>query len=131
MRNNSAEDTSPVTSKEGNHKLSVLRVLFSRFGEHVSVKGSNSLFKSDELNDGVRDLSSPKGIDALVEAVPAFSLHDLWPSLSGSLREGTGIRCLHSDFELKGNVIRIKFLRKFGAKELYLLLPRVRVQCQR
>jgi hypothetical protein len=70
--NDSAENTSPVSSNKGNHQLEVLGVGLTRSGEDVGVESSDSLFKSDELDDGVRDLSAPKRNDTLVEAGPAF-----------------------------------------------------------
>jgi len=101
VRHDSAEDTSPVTSQEGNCKLLVLAVSFTRFGEDICVECSHCLFEDNELNDSVWDLSCPKWVDTLVETVPSFGLHDLGPSFSGSLREGSSIGSLHSDFELK------------------------------
>lgn len=100
VRHDSAENTSPVASKEGDHQLSVLGVGFAGSGEDVLVESTDSLLKSDELDDGVRDLSAPQWHDTLVEAWPAFRLHDLWPSLAEGGWEGTFVRGLDSDFNL-------------------------------
>jgi len=98
VRHNSAENTSPVTSHEGNHKLEVLGVALTGGSENVGVEVSHSLFESNELHDGVRDLSAPEGSDTLVETAPALSLHDLGPCLTEGSGESTLVRSLHSNF---------------------------------
>jgi len=98
VRHNSAENTSPVTSHEGDHKLEVLGVALTGSGENVLVEGTDGLLESNELHDGVGDLSAPEGSNALVEAVPALSLHDLGPRLTEGGGEGALVRSLHSNF---------------------------------
>lgn len=83
----SAEDTSPVTSQEGDKQLSALRVGVAGSGEDVSVEGADGLLKSDELHDSVGDLTAPEGHDALVEGIPALSLHHLGPGGAEGGRE--------------------------------------------
>jgi hypothetical protein len=100
----SAEDTSPVTGHESDHKLEVLGVALTRSSEHISVQGSHGLFESDELHNGVGDLSAPEGNDTLVETVPALRLHDLGPAFTEGSGEGTFIGGLNSDFDLQTGV---------------------------
>jgi len=102
--NDGTENTSPVTSKEGNHQLGVLRVRFTGCCENVSIESSDCLFKGDELNNGVGDLSAPKGGNSLVESSPAFSFHNLGPSFTESLGECASIGGLDSDFNLNVRV---------------------------
>lgn len=59
VRNNCAEDTSPVTSQEGDTQLLILWVTFTRSCENISIKESNCLFESNKLHNGIRDLSAP------------------------------------------------------------------------
>ena len=107
MRNNSAENTSPVTSHEGNHKLEVLGVRITGGGENVSVEVTDGLLESNELNDGVWDLSAPKGLDTLVHTSPSLVVHNLGPCLTEGLGESTSIRSLHSNLGLKSNDLLI------------------------
>ena len=136
VRDDSAEDTSPVTSHEGDHKLEVLRVRLTGSSEDVSVKESDGLLESDKLNDGVGDLSAPEGNDTLVEAVPSLSLHDLGPALTESKGESTLVRGLDSDFDLQTRLINNLFqggsqLIPVVVEELYLQIRRVRGRYRR
>ncbi len=97
---NSAEDTSPVAGQEGNTELLSLAVGIAGLGEDVGVEESDCLFEGDELDNGVRDLSAPEGDDTLVEAIPAFSVHDLGPALSQGCGELSFVGGLNSDFDL-------------------------------
>jgi len=98
VRHNSAENTSPVAGHEGNHKLEVLGVALTGGGENVGVEETDGSLESNELHDGVGDLSAPEGLNTLVEAVPALSVHDLGPCLTEGGGEGTLVRSLHSNF---------------------------------
>jgi len=98
VRHNSAENTSPVTSQEGDHKLHVLGVGFTWGSEDVLIQGTNGLLESDELHDGVWDLSAPEWGDTLVHQAPATFGHHLWPAFTHGGWEGTLVGGLDSDF---------------------------------
>jgi len=66
MRDNSAENTSNITRHEGNHKLGGLAVFALWLSENVRVEVLDDLLESDELHNGVRNLSSPKWLKTLV-----------------------------------------------------------------
>jgi len=100
VRNDSAEDTSPVAGHESDHQLSGLAVLRLGLREDVLVEGLHRVLECAELDHSVRDLSSPEWANTLVETVPAFSVHDDGPSLSGSSWELAGFGGLHAHFEL-------------------------------
>ena len=100
MRDNSAEDTSPVTGKEGDHELSGLGVRALGGGEDVLVEGLDGVLESTELHHGVGNLTEPQRLDALVEAVPALSVHDLRPALASSSRESASVAGLHAHLQL-------------------------------
>ena len=104
MRNNSTEDTSPVTGNEGDHQLEVLGVGFAGSGENVGVESTDGLLESNELHNGVGDLSAPERNDTLVKTGPALSLHDLGPCLTESGGEGALVRGLDSDFNLQTRI---------------------------
>lgn len=104
VRNNSTEDTSPVTGNEGDHQLEVLGVRFAGGGENVGVESTDGLLESNELHNGVGDLSAPERNDTLVETGPALSLHDLGPCLTESGGEGAFVRGLDSDFNLQTRI---------------------------
>ena len=136
VRDDSAEDTSPVTGQEGDHKLEVLGVRLTGSSEDVSVKESHGLLESDELDNGVGDLSAPEGDDTLVEAVPALGLHDLGPALTEGKGEGAGLGGLDSDFDLQTRLINNLFqggsqLIPVVVEELYLQIRRVRGRYRR
>lgn len=97
MRDDGAEDTSKVTRQEGDSELLSLGVFSSGLGEDVCVEGFNDLFESDELNNGVRNLSSPKRSQTLVESGGTFSAAHLVVSLEEGGRESTRLGGLHSD----------------------------------
>jgi len=99
VRHNSAEDTSPVTGHEGDHKLEVLGVGLTWGGEDVGVQEADGSLESDELHNGVWDLSAPQWHNTLVETVPALGLHDLWPALTEGSWEGALVRGLDSNFD--------------------------------
>jgi len=95
----SAEDTSPVTGQESDHELGLLGVGVLGGSEDVRVESLDGVLEGGELDHGVRNLSHPKRRETLVEAVPALSVHDLGPSFTGSLGEGTGLGGLHTDLK--------------------------------
>ena len=110
VRDDSAEDTGEVTGHEGDHELSGLGVGALGGGEDVLVEGLHGVLEGAELDHGVGDLTGPERLEASVEAVPALSVHDLWPSLAGSLGESALFRGLHADLQLKGG----KKIHKLG-----------------
>lgn len=59
VRNNGAEDTSPVTRHKSDGKLGCLGVGVLRGGEDVFVESLDGLFEGGELDHGVGDLSHP------------------------------------------------------------------------
>ena len=67
VRNDGTEDTSDVTSREGNTSLSSLRVVGLLTGEAVVHHFDDGL-EGSEFHHGVRDLATPERVDALVES---------------------------------------------------------------
>jgi hypothetical protein len=100
VRNDSAENTSPVAGHESDHKLEVLRVSVTRSSEHVAVQETDSSLEGDELHDGVGDLSAPERHDTLVEERPAALIHHLGETFAESLGESALVSSLDSDFDL-------------------------------
>jgi len=72
VRNNSAENTSQITWGEGNTELGWLVVVFLSLGEDVVVEELDEPFESDELDNGVRNLSWPEWDDTLVHSWDSF-----------------------------------------------------------
>lgn len=99
VRNDGAEDTSQVTRQEGDSELLSLGVFSSGLGEDVGVEGFDDLFESDELHNGVGDLSSPKGSQTLVKSTSAFSSGHLVVSLEERGGESARLGGLHSDLD--------------------------------
>lgn len=97
----SAEDTSPVTWEESDHKLEVLWVGVLGVCENVFVESFNGIFKGSELNHSVWDLSHPEGWKTLVESVPSFVGLDGAETSGQASGEGAWVGSLHSDFKLK------------------------------
>jgi hypothetical protein len=62
--------------------LGSLSIITLWLGEDVGVEGGDDLLESDELDDGVWNLSCPKWSETLVETVHAFVGLDLVESLS-------------------------------------------------
>lgn len=100
VRDDGAEDTSPVTRQEGNHELGVLRVGVLGGGEDVLVESLDGVFESGELNHGVWNLSHPQRCDTLIETIDTFVGLDLSESLEEVSCEGSVVSSLHSDFNL-------------------------------
>jgi len=94
-----AEDTGHVPGHEGNSELLGLGVLILGFGEHLGVEHGGNFLESDELHDGVRDLSSPEGGNALIETTPTLVSLQLTESGSEVGGEGTGGGSLHSNLD--------------------------------
>jgi len=99
VRNNGAEDTSRVTRHEGDEELGALAVRVLRLGEDVSVEGLDEFLEGDELNNGVRNLSSPERLEASVETVGTLGAVDLVETLDAALGEGAGLGGLHTDLQ--------------------------------
>lgn len=100
VRNDSAEDTSPVTRQESDHELGILGVGVLGSGEDILVEGLDSVFEGGELNHGVWDLSHPQRSDTLVETIDTFVGLDLSETLEEVSCEGSVVSSLHSDFNL-------------------------------
>ena len=100
VRHDSAENTSPVTSHEGDHELGALGVGVTWSSEHVSVQSTHSLLESDELHDGVWDLSAPEWDNTLVQEAPAALVHHSGPALTQGGGEGALVRGLNPDLDL-------------------------------
>lgn len=77
VRDDGAEDTSDVTSGEGDTELFKLGALASRLGNDVSVEGLDGSLEGPELHHSVRDLSGPQRNQTLVETSDTFGLDDL------------------------------------------------------
>jgi len=92
-----AEDTGNVTRHEGDGELSTLGVFALGLGEDSSVEEFDSLFESDELHDGVGDLSSPEGSQTLEQTVGTFISSDLVQSGGEVSGESAGLRGLDSN----------------------------------
>jgi hypothetical protein len=82
VRDDGAEDTSNVTSGEGDTELFKLGALGSGLGDDVSVEGLDGSLESPELHHSVGDLSGPQRNQTLVETSDTFSLDDLTHTLS-------------------------------------------------
>ena len=59
MWDNGAENTSKITWGEGDAELGGFAVVFFSFSEDVVIEELDEPFESNELDNGVRDLSSP------------------------------------------------------------------------
>ena len=100
LRDQSAEDTSNVTRAESDGELSALGVLILWLSEDVFVEGFDCLFESDELHDGIWDLSGPEGRETLVETVHAFISSDLTKSTAQISGESAWLGGLDSNLNL-------------------------------
>ena len=100
VRDEGAEDTSPVTRDEGDEELGALRVGVLGQGEDVLVEGLYSVFEGSKLDHGVGNLPHPQGRETLVESVNTFLGSNLVESLSEASGESSCVSCLHSNFEL-------------------------------
>ena len=102
VRDDGAEDTREVAGHESDHQLGALAVRLFGCGEHVGVEGLHGVLERTEFDHRVGDLTGPERVETLVEAGPAFGLHDLGPSLAGGLGESALIGGLHTHFQLYG-----------------------------
>ena len=73
MGDNGAENTSNVSGHEGNHELGALGVGALWLGEDLLVEFGDNLLESDELDNGVWNLSSPEWLKTLVESSGTLS----------------------------------------------------------
>lgn len=101
VRDDSAEDTSDVTSSEGDAELFKLGAFASGLGDDVSVESLDGSLESPELHHGVRDLSGPQRNQTLVETSNTFGLDDLThtSSQSGGESAVSGVGGLNSDLD--------------------------------
>merc|ERR1719347_998909 len=93
----SAEDTSDVSSSECDDQLLRLGALSARLGDHVLVDGLHGSLEAGKLHHGVGDLSSPQRNQRLVETIDTFLLQNSGESSSQSCGEGSNRRSLNSD----------------------------------
>jgi len=66
VRDNSAENTSKVTTAEGNGGLSPLSIVLLLTWK-IAVDSHNDVLEGCELHHSVRDLSTPERVQTLVE----------------------------------------------------------------
>jgi hypothetical protein len=59
VRDNSAENTSQITWSESDTELSGFVVVFFSLGENVIIEELYEPFESDELDDGIGNLTTP------------------------------------------------------------------------
>ena len=76
VRNDCAENTSQITWGECNTELSWLVVVFFSLGEDVVVEELDEPFESDELDDGVWNLSWPEWNNTFVHSWDSFLSSD-------------------------------------------------------
>ena len=91
MGNEGAENTGNVTRHESDHKLFTLAVRGLWCGEDLRVELSNNLLESDELDNGVWNLSSPKWLETLVESTVTLSGLDLLETGNGGSWEFSSV----------------------------------------
>ena len=100
MRDDGAENTGNITRHEGDHKLGSLAVFALWLGEDVGIEFSDDLLESDELDDGIWNLSHPKWLDTLVETGGSFCRFNLVESGNTVSWESSLSGGLHSNFGL-------------------------------
>lgn len=100
MRNEGAENTGNVTRHESDHELFSLAVRGLWLGEDISVEFSDNLLESDELDNGVWNLSSPKWLETLVESTVTLSGLDLLETGHGGSWEFSSVGGLHLNLQL-------------------------------
>jgi len=98
MRDGSTEHTGNITRHEGDHELGTLAVFVLWLGEIVSIEILDDLLESDELDNGVWNLSHPEWFDTLVESGGSLLRFDLVESGDTTGWEGSLSGSLHSDF---------------------------------
>ena len=79
-----AEDTSDVTSSEGDHELLGLGALSSWLGHNVLVEGLDGLFEAGELHHCVWNLPHPQRLETSDEGSVAFLSAHLGEALAES-----------------------------------------------
>lgn len=68
MRDDGTENTSQISGSESDSQLHSLRVFVLWLSEDLGVEELDDLFESDELDDGVWNLSSPEWSESLEES---------------------------------------------------------------
>ena len=99
MRDDGAEDSSNVTSSEGDDQLLRLAALGARLRHHILVDGLHSPLETGKLHHGVGDLSAPERDERLVEAVESLLLENERSCCPESGGEGARRRGLHSHLQ--------------------------------
>ena len=105
MGNNGAENTGNVTRHESDHKLGALGVGALWLGEYGRVEFSDNLLESDELDNGVWNLSSPKWLKTLVESSGTLSGLNLLVTGKGGSWELTLVGSLHLNLQLYYKIV--------------------------
>ena len=105
MGNNGAENTGNVTRHESDHKLGALGVGALWLGEYGRVEFSDNLLESDELDNGVWNLSSPKWLKTLVESRGTLSGLNLLVTGKGGSWELTLVGSLHLNLQLYYKIV--------------------------
>ena len=109
MGNNGAEHTSNVTGHESDHELGALGVGALWLGEYGRVEFSDNLLESDELDNGVWNLSSPEWGKTLVETVVTLGSLNLSESSHSGGWEFTLGGGLHLNLQLYFKKVRLIF----------------------
>ena len=68
MRDDGTEDTCKISGGKSDTELGSFVVVFFSFGEDVVIEELNEPLESNEFDDGVRNLSSPKRSESLIES---------------------------------------------------------------
>jgi len=97
MRDNSAENTSKITTSERDSSLGTLSIVGLLTWETL-IDHLNNSFERGELHHSVRDLTSPKRIQPLVESSKTFFSCDCADPIEGAFCERRD-RGLHPDFD--------------------------------
>ena len=105
MGNNGAENTGNVTRHESDHQLGALGVGALWLGEYFFVEFSDNLLESDELHNGVWNLSSPKWLKTLVESRGTLGGLNLLVTGKGGSWELTLVGSLHLNLQLYYKIV--------------------------
>ena len=106
MADDSTENTSKITSSERDRSLSAFAIIrLLTWKTHVD--HLNNSFEGCEFHHGVRDLTSPERVQALVETSSAFLCNDLGDTIEGAFgewRDGGLHADLHGFEWAEGNI---------------------------
>merc|ERR1719420_67297 len=94
---NSAEDTSNVTSCKGDNQLFTFGAFSSWFWNYIGINSLNGSLKAGKLHHCVRNLSAPQRNNRFVKATRSLFLENSWEGSSQSCWEGSHWGGLNSD----------------------------------